>query len=423
MIKDFLKKEITFTTPSFIKRMKERFEKKADGKVVETKSPIEALSAHIHSAKERVQSTTFREYDKKERRTDRSLLFCRFSTREQTHFVKRLSFLNKAGVPLLESMHILKEQTNSSLKAKVFQYIIDDISNGKYLHVSLGKFRRFFGDFAVNIIRVGEMGGSLSDNLNYLADELRKKELLKQKIIGALIYPIFISIVTIVLTALLTVFIFPKIMPIFQSLDVTLPVTTLILLAISLFLKDFGLYLVVGIILFVIAFIVSYKKVEPFRVMIDVVVFRIPLIGGIARAFQLANFTRTTGLLLSSGLSIVDAISITGDTIENRIYRKASKELSEAVRRGEPMSKYLKEHRKLFPDMIPHMVAIGERSGNLSTTLLYLSELYENEVDDKTKNLSNAIEPILMIFMGLMVGFVAVSVITPIYSLTQNLSR
>ena len=157
--------------------------------------------------------------------------------------------------------------------------------------------------------------------------------------------------------------------------------------------------------------------------MVDALILRLPIAGRIARYYNTTNFCRTLGLLLKSGTGVVEAVSVTGDTMENLIYRRECKVMSKKVSRGERISAHLEARQHLFPDVIGNMVAIGETSGNLSDTLVYLSELYEAEVDDITKNLSSSIEPVLMVFMGVIVGFVAVSVITPIYEVTQNISN
>ena len=148
---------------------------------------------------------------------------------------------------------------------------------------------------------------------------------------------------------------------------------------------------------------------------------KIPIVGQIIQYYNLANSTRTLGLLLKSGINVSDAIPITGKTTSNLVYKHEFKNLGEIINRGERLSNYLKTKKAVFPDVLTQIVSVGERSGNLSNSLIYLSEMYEAEVDDFTKNLTNLIEPILMIFMGIIVGFIAISIITPIYGITQHL--
>lgn len=345
----------------------------------------------------------------------------RFSTKDQAHFAKRLSFLIHAGVPIVESLHILRRQTGSKSKGKVFDKIITDVSNGQFLATSLARLKNSFGDFAVNIIRIGETSGMLDQNLNYLAEELKKKRALQQKVMGAFIYPIFITVATLGLTGLLTVYIFPKIRPIFDSLRVDLPLSTKFLISLSEFLISYGLFVALGIMVVVAIITLLIKKVRLVRYFVHYWVLKVPVVGKIAQNYSMSNFCRTLGLLLKGGTRITEAIMITGETMSNVVYKKEILNIAHSVLKGDKISKYLEKHAGLFPDMLTQMVAIGETTGNLSEALVYLSEMYEHEVDDLTKNLSSTLEPALMIFMGLIVGFVAVSVITPIYEITQNL--
>lgn len=358
-----------------------------------------------------------------EKLRESALSYTRFSVKEQTHFAKRLAFLVNAGVPIVESLHMLRKQTKGRAKGKIYERIIVSVTDGMTLSDSLAKFDRFFGSFAINIVKIGETGGVLSQNLEYLADELQKKYELRKKVIGALVYPVFIASATLILVGLLTVFIFPKIMPIFQSLSVELPFTTLALLALSNFLQAYWLYVILGIVAFIIIFKQLHRRVMPFHFLIDVLILKLPIVGRMTKSYYTANFCRTLGMLLKSGIGVVEAVSITGDTLGSLVYQRECKIMSKKVMRGEKLSTHLEAHQRFFPDIIGNMVAIGEASGKLSDTLIYLSEMYEAEVNDLTKNLSNSIEPVLMIFMGIVVGFVAVSVITPIYEVTQNISN
>ncbi len=347
----------------------------------------------------------------------------RFSIKDQVLFAKRLSFLVNAGVPILESLYILQEQTKGKGHKRVLERIIRDVANGSTLSTSLARHKYIFGDFAVNLIRVGESSGILGKNLNYLADELKKKSDLRRKAIGSLIYPIFITIATLLLTALLTVFIFPKILPIFSSMNVTLPLSTKILIFISKFLQDHGLALAGVIVVLAIVYATLHRKVAPFRFFMDRVMLRMPIMGNMMQQYNMANFSRTLGLLLKSGVPVMQSVAVVGDATRNMVYRRECYALAKRIEQGEQLSKYLKERGSKFPSILAHMVAVGEKTGKLSDTLLYLSEYYETEVDERTKNLSHTIEPVLMIFLGVMVGFVAVSVISPIYQITQSLGR
>ncbi len=347
----------------------------------------------------------------------------RFSVKEQTFFAKRLSFLIKAGVPILESLYIIRKQAKSKSKIKVFDKVISDISNGQYLATSLARFNGVFGDFAINIIKVGESSGILSQNLSYLAEELKKKQALSRKVMSALFYPIIITIATFGITGFLVMYIFPKILPIFQGLNADMPQSTRIIIFITDIIRDYGIYIFIGIIIFIISFSIARRRIPAVRFALDGFILRIPLVGKIIKNYNLANICRTLGLLLKSGISVNESLLIASDTTENTQYKKSLRDIAHGVIKGKNISELLECSPELFQDMTWHMIAIGEKSGNLSDTLTYLAELYEDDFEDLTKNLSTSIEPILMMVMGLIVGFVAVSVITPIYEITQNIKR
>lgn len=349
--------------------------------------------------------------------------FVRFSIKEQTLFAKRLSFLIRAGVPLLDGLSLIRKQTRERYKGRMFDAIVADVAAGKYLSTSLSRFSNHFGEFTVNLIRVGEATGGLSENLLYLADELAKKQALHRKVRGALIYPIFITLTTLGVTGMLTVFIFPKIMPIFISLDIDLPLTTRILLWLSTFLAAYGIYVILGCIVAFAAFFFIRSRVGAIRYGTDRLLLSIPIAGDIARAYNAANFCRTLGLLLNAGVHVAESLSITAEVTKNVVYKNAYRRVALEVVKGDTISKHLAKETALFPELVPHMIAIGEATGSLVETLGYLAEMFEAEVDEKTKNLSNTIEPILLVIMGLIVGLIAVSVITPIYDITKNLGN
>lgn len=351
-----------------------------------------------------------------------STLFAGFSVKELTHFCKRLAFLVHSGVPLLESLELLRKQNKSRAKGHVLDSVIADVSNGRRLSDAMGRFRKIFGDFAINIIRVGEMSGTLSTNLTHLGEELAKRSALKRKVIGALVYPAFITVATIGITTLLTVYVFPKVMPIFVSLNVKLPFTTRALLFLSDFLRNYGLYVLAALIVILIVYFIILSRSEKLRYFVARTILYLPLFGRLVQNYNMANFCRTLSILLQSGFNVVEAVTVTGDSTSNLVFRRECYLSRDGIIRGERISDHLEKSRKIFPDMVCHMVAIGEKSGTLSKSLMYLAEHYEDEVEDTIKNLSSLIEPVLMIFMGLLVGFVAISIITPIYEVTQHLS-
>lgn len=346
--------------------------------------------------------------------------FLRLSSQDKILLAKRLAILVKAGVPILESLEMIKSQATSRAMVYITSCLIKDVENGQFLSTALGKFKNIFGEFTINIIRVGETSGTLYENLNYLAEELKKKNALKKKVVGALVYPIFIIIATLGIAGVLTIYVFPKILPIFKSFKFQLPWTTRLLIFISDNFLNHGGLIFSGIVVLIIG-LWLLLRIKAIRYRFDLIILKVPLLGNIIQGYNMANFSRTLGLLLKSEVAIVEATNITADTTANAAYRKELRAIAENIRKGGKISKYMKVRTKLFPPILLQMVIVGETAGNLSDTLLYLAELYENEVDETSKNLSTVLEPLLMVFMGIIVGFVAVSIITPIYEITQNL--
>jgi len=345
----------------------------------------------------------------------------RFSLKDQVFFAKRLSFLMNAGITAVEGLYVLRDQAATKSHARVLDLILVDVTSGQSLAKSFAKFPRAFSDFSIHIIKIGESSGTLSQNLEYLAEELKKKQLLRRKVVGAFIYPALITVATLGITAFLLLYLFPKITPIFTSLNAELPLSTRIVMLLSVFFQHWGLLVLVTVALFIFGFSVALKRSPRFHLLFDRAVLKTPIVGTMLQYYNIANISRTLGLLLKSGVRLSEALPITADTTKNLVYKQKCIQLGTVVDRGEKVSSFLQKEKKVFPDIFSYMVAVGEKSGTLSKTLVYLSDMYESEVEDFTKNLSTLIEPALMIFMGLLVGFVAISIITPIYSITQNL--
>lgn len=352
-----------------------------------------------------------------------SSFFNRLSTKEQAVLARRLSFLIRAHVPILEALSILRKQAHAKTRQHMFDEIILDVSNGQLLSASLEKFRDLFGSFTIDIIRVGEEGGILDENLNYLADELQKQQDLQQKIIGAMVYPATVTVATLGITGLITIYVFPKILPVFKALHVDLPFSTRALIWMSTLVVDYGIFIGLGAILAAIMGAISYTRSLGFRRCIHRGALHTPLLGRLLKDSSIATMCRTLGMLLKSHFTLIRAVQITADTSASLVYREALSGLAEDSAKGRHIAPFLEQRPDLFPSMVTEMIAIGETTGNLSDTLLYLSDYYENEVDSTIKHLSSSLEPILMVLMGVIVGFIALSVITPIYAITQNLNH
>jgi type IV pilus assembly protein PilC len=269
---------------------------------------------------------------------------------------------------------------------------------------------------------VGEASGTLSENLKYLYEELKKKDQLQKKVKGALAYPVVIFMATVGITSIMIFVIFPKILPVINSLHVELPLVTRMFIGISDFLMKYVYFVGTGIVDLIVGFSLIIK-VPKVRFIWHSFLIRIPAIGDMVRAVNIISFSRTVGLLLKAGIKIVEALEITAKTLDNVVYRAEIMKVAEGVRKGDPMSKYFAENTNLFPAIFSQMVSVGENTGKLDESILFLAEYYESELDESTKSLSNILEPILLLVMGVIVAFVALAIITPIYKITQNIGR
>jgi len=337
-------------------------------------------------------------------------------------FAKHMSVMIGSGMQVMQSLNTLKEQVDSRSFKMILDDLINDTKSGQFLSTSLEKYKNVFSEFFINVIRVGEASGTLPENFKYLAEELKKRQELANKIKGAMVYPVIILIATFGITGLLVFFIFPKILPVLKSIDVELPVLTVYFISISEFTFKYGYWLFGGVIALIIG-IWGILRIRPVKFLWHKIILKIPIVNKMSQAINMIKFSRTLGLLLKSDVKIVESLNITSNTISNLVYQKAIRETANSVRMGDQISKYLATKPHLFPKLSTQMISVGENTGKLDESAFYLADFYESELNETTKTLSNAIEPILLLAMGLIVGFVALAIITPIYKITQTLSR
>ncbi|KPJ55099.1 hypothetical protein AMJ47_01065 [Parcubacteria bacterium DG_72] len=336
-------------------------------------------------------------------------------------FAEHLALMIKAGLPLREGVVTIQEQTRSKRFKKILKDIVKRLDNGEPLGKTLALYPKSFDDFFVNIINIGEESGTLDKNLEYLAFHLKKNNQIKRKIIAAMIYPAIVLLATFGLGSALAVFILPKLIPLFKSLKVELPLSAKILLFISELIENYGIFIFFGIIALLISlFLIS--RLRPIKLINHSIILKAPISRKIVRFFNLAVFSRTLGILIKSGVPIVGALNITFGTLNNLIYQNQIKKLILKVEKGEKISDNLAK-TSLFPSTFSRVIEVGEKTGNLENSLLYLADYYEQEVDNTSQRLSIILEPILLITIGLVVGFIAISIITPIYQITRGLQQ
>ncbi len=343
------------------------------------------------------------------------------SLEQKIAFIKHLAVMLKSGLTISEALEIVYDQTGGKLK-KIVGTIRLSVESGNSLSASLGKYPKVFSSIFVNTVYVGESSGTMDENLEGLSQYLKKDKELIDKIKGAMFYPIIVLILAGVLGLAMAFVVLPKITPLFEGLGIDLPVTTRALISFSSIIQEYGKELFAGIAAFVflVLWLVKQKFSQPVT---HYLILKTPIIKNIAINKNLTVFSSTLGTLLKSGLNIDEALRITKDTVNNYYFKKALSEAEMKARQGVKLSEILQRSGKLFPSLLINMTKIGENSGRLEETLFYLSEYFETEVNNTTKKLSTAIEPMLLIFIGLMVGGLALSIITPIYKLTGNVQR
>jgi type IV pilus assembly protein PilC len=346
--------------------------------------------------------------------------FSKVKTEEQIIFTKNLSGMLRAGLSLYRALSVLKKQTKNATFDKILTAISNEINAGGTLSSGLAKFPNVFSKLFVSMTRAGEESGNLAGALSEIGMNLEKSHSLTKKIRGALVYPGVILSAMVLIGVLMFAFVVPTLANTFKELGVKLPVSTRFIISLGNF---FSQYLILSFALIIgsVVGIVSFLRASFMTKYVDFAIIRLPIIGKLSKELNTARTARTMSSLLLSGVSITRAIEITEDVVQNVYYKKVLIEAKEAIEKGAPFSLVFASNPKLYPVMMAEMVQVGEETGKLSDMLLQIALFYEEEIENKTKNLSVIIEPVLMIFIGAAVGFFAISMISPLYSILDNI--
>lgn len=339
---------------------------------------------------------------------------------EKIMLAKNLSAMLSAGLSATRSIDVLKRQTKNKKLKKILVSVGNDVKSGNPLHTSIAKFPKTFSSMFVSMVKAGEESGGLSDALKVIANHLERSYTLTRKIKGAFIYPIIIVVVMIIIGIVMLTYVVPTLTKTFDEIGVDLPLSTQFVIALSDFLVNNTL---IALIIFVIVAISAtlWLRTKKGKRAFDFTILHIPIISGLVKETNSARTTHTLSALLSSGVDVVSSISITREVVQNSYYKDVLKIAGENVQKGKPISKVFQENDKIYPALVGEMMAVGEETGKLSEILLQIAEFYEGEVSQKTKDMSTIIEPFLMVFIGAVVGFFAVSMITPIYSISSGI--
>ncbi|MFA5934900.1 MAG: type II secretion system F family protein [Candidatus Paceibacterota bacterium] len=335
-------------------------------------------------------------------------------------FSKNLGTMIEAGLPLAKSLSVLEKQIKNKRFKNIISSLEDEIRKGKTLSEATKIYSDVFPNLFTSMVKAGEESGKLSDSLKIVGSQMDSMYKLKKKIKGAMMYPSVIFSVMLIIGALMLIYVVPGITATFRDLNVELPILTRVLIGISDFLKNNIFSSLVLVIVVIISFyFVSLSKIG--KRAIDFIVLKLPVVGGLVRETNSARITRTISSLLSSGVPFAEAILITGEVIQNTYFKELLIEARINVEKGEPISSVFLEKTKLCPVFVGEMMSVGEETGRLPGMLLEVADFYENSVDQKTKDMSTIIEPFLMIVIGLSVGFFALAIMQPLYSVMDNI--
>lgn len=337
---------------------------------------------------------------------------------DKINFARNLSSMISAGLAMSRALSVMERQTKNQELKKVLVSLQKDISEGKTLSQAMSSYKNVFSALFISMVSAGEQSGSLAESLKIVGIQMDKTFALQRRVKGAMMYPGIILSAMVIIAVLMLTFIVPTLMKTFTELNVQLPASTRFVLFISNALRDNGILVLIGFIILVGLFIM-FKRSKNGKYTIDYLVLKIPVIGEIVKEVNSARTARTLSSLLSSGVDVVESVRITADVIQNVHYKDILKVAGEAIEKGEPISKIFTQNEKYYPLFLGEMMNVGEETGKIGEMLLGVANFYEEDVDQKTKDMSTIIEPFLMVIIGGAVGFFAISMISPMYSLVN----
>jgi len=340
---------------------------------------------------------------------------------ELVFFSRQLALLLKSGIPLAVALTSIAEQTRNKILKDAINAIIKNMEEGASLSEAMAKYPNIFSELFVSMIRVGETGGNLDEILERLS-QLKAQELdIKTRIKSAMTYPSILVLAAIIIVSFLLVNILPKFVGIFETYEARLPIPTQILLGISFFVRKLW-FIVITAIFALIFMIRKYLKTEKGRYKFDLFILRFPLFGELYLKVIISRFSRTLGTLIKSGTPILEALQVTEHTIRNSVVSRVMQNISSAITEGQSITEPFKASG-IFPATVVQMVSLGEQSGKLDEMLQEVASFYDTEVDYTIKNITTALEPLLLLTMGAMVAFIALSVLLPIFNLVKVFRR
>lgn len=344
----------------------------------------------------------------------------RVKTRDIVIFTRQFATMIDAGLPIVQCLDILQAQATVKPLRIAIQQVKDEVEAGSSFNEALRKHPKLFDELYINMVAAGEVGGILDNIMNRLAVYMEKAARLRAKIKGAMIYPASIVTVAIAVTTILLIYVIPVFAELFSSFGQALPAPTQFVINLSNFSVRYFPYIIAAFVLFVFAIVWLYRT-EQGHLAIDGFLLRLPIFGDLFRKSAVARFTRTLGTLIASGVPILDALAITARTAGNRVVEKAVLATRISISEGKTIAEPLTQS-KVFPPMVCQMIAVGETTGALDAMLSKIAEFYEEEVDNAISNLTALMEPVVIVFLGVVIGGLVISMYLPIFQLGSLLS-
>lgn len=350
-----------------------------------------------------------------------NMFLSRIKQDEMVMFTRNLSAMLRAGLGISRALSVSERQTKNVKMKATLHALNETLNKGTPFNEALAEFPRVFSKLYISMVRAGEEGGKLAESLEILALQMERSSTLQKKIKGAMMYPAIIILIMVVIGILMMIYVIPTLTATFKEMHVQLPIVTRIIIATSDFLAAHTLIALGSLGAFVFG-IISLFKTSWGKKGGEWFLIHAPIIGAMTKQINSARTARTLSSLLSSGVGVVNAIAITTDVIQNSYYKAVLLDAAVRVEKGKPLSEAFVEREDLYPLLVGEMIAVGEETGQIANMLLQIAVFYENEVEQKTKDLSTIIEPLLMVVIGGGVGVFALAMIAPIYSISDSIN-
>ncbi len=337
---------------------------------------------------------------------------------EKINFSRNLGSMISAGLSMSRALSVMEGQGKNKRVKSIIGKLRDEVNSGKTLSESMELFKNMFSPLVISMVRSGEQSGMLSEALRVVSTQMEKNYTLQKRVKGALMYPSVILLAMVIIAIIMVTYVVPSLMKTFADLNLALPASTKFVLFVSNMAQNNGLFILL-ILIAISGIVYMWARRENGKKVIHYIVLKIPLVGNLIKEVNSARTARSLSSLIGSGVDVLEALRITRDIVQNVHYKKVIARSVDEVEKGEPISKVFHENDNLYPLFFSEMIAVGEETGKIGEMLMGVATYYEEDVDQKTKDMSTVIEPFLMIIIAVGVGFFAIAMISPMYSLVN----